>query len=161
MRAELFEIRWNGNGRMSTMARPRGGDWLDDEMAALRRSGVDVVVSLLEPFEIMQLDLLGERAAAERAGIALIELPITDRQVPSRSGFLALLDVVESHLDKGKHVVAHCRMGIGRSSMVVAGVLLRSGMSPNEAWTAISSARWLLVPDTEEQRRWVETTTAS
>jgi len=125
-------------------------------MAALRREQVNVIVSLLEPDEVVELDLLGERAAAERQGITLIEAPIPDRQVPSRLEFLVLLDLVEEHLEKEEHVVVHCRMGIGRSSMVVAGFLLRAGLSPGEAWRTISVARGLPVPDTEAQRSWVE-----
>ena len=35
-------------GRMALAARPRGGDWLDDEIAGWQREGVDVVLSLLE-----------------------------------------------------------------------------------------------------------------
>jgi hypothetical protein len=40
MRAEIFTTR-TGPGVLSTMARLRGGDWLADEMAALRGAGVD------------------------------------------------------------------------------------------------------------------------
>ena len=40
MRPTLFTIDQPGPGWISTMAKPRGGDWLDDEMAALRLAGV-------------------------------------------------------------------------------------------------------------------------
>jgi hypothetical protein len=40
MRPELFTIRRTGPGRLSTMARPRGGDWLEDEMTGLSAAGV-------------------------------------------------------------------------------------------------------------------------
>jgi len=33
------------------MARPRGGDWLQDEILALKRSGISILVSLLTPEE--------------------------------------------------------------------------------------------------------------
>ena len=45
-------MRRSGPGRLSTMARPRGGDWLADEMAALRRRGVDVLVCALTDPEL-------------------------------------------------------------------------------------------------------------
>jgi protein-tyrosine phosphatase len=47
-------------------------------------------------------------------------------------------------------------MGIGRSSLLAAGCLVAQGMPPGEAWAAISDARGLTVPDTPEQRRWLE-----
>lgn len=35
------------------MARPRAGEWLEDEIAGWRAQSVDIVVSLLEPAEIL------------------------------------------------------------------------------------------------------------
>jgi hypothetical protein len=35
-------------GRLAIVPRPRAGDWLDDEIAAWRAEGIDLVVSLLE-----------------------------------------------------------------------------------------------------------------
>lgn len=34
--------------QLAIVPRPRGDDWLDDEMVALREAGIDVVVSMLE-----------------------------------------------------------------------------------------------------------------
>jgi hypothetical protein len=39
MRPVLFTINRGGRGRLSTMARPRGGDWLTDELAGLAIAG--------------------------------------------------------------------------------------------------------------------------
>ena len=66
MSRDLFWIPSNGPGRLAIALRPRGGDWLDDEARAWRRAGVDVVVSLLKADEEQQLNLAGERDAAER-----------------------------------------------------------------------------------------------
>jgi protein-tyrosine phosphatase len=156
VRVDLYEMPWPGPGRLSTMARPRGGDWLDDEMTAVRSQGVDVLVSLLELVEAAELGLASERRAAEAAGVTFIGLPIPDRSVPSRSEFLALVEKVAELLAAGRHVAVHCRAGIGRSSTVAAGVLLRAGMTPDEVWPAMSKARGLAVPDTAAQKSWVE-----
>jgi hypothetical protein len=51
-------------------SRPRGGDWLEDEVARWRRLGVARVVSLAEPAEECELDFGAERAAVEAAGLA-------------------------------------------------------------------------------------------
>jgi hypothetical protein len=58
MRTELYWIERPWRGRLAIMPRPRGGDWLDDEIQSWRRSGVDVVVSLLTREEESDLNLL-------------------------------------------------------------------------------------------------------
>ena len=35
--------------RIAILARPRGGDWLPDEIAAWKNAGISMVVSLLAP----------------------------------------------------------------------------------------------------------------
>ena len=64
MQPQLFTIERNGPGRLATMARPRGGEWLGEEMAGLAAAGVTVLVSLLTDTEMTSLGLTGEDAAA-------------------------------------------------------------------------------------------------
>ena len=48
------ELRWvegPWKGKLAIAARPRGGDWLGDEIEAWRRLGIATVVSLLTPEE--------------------------------------------------------------------------------------------------------------
>jgi protein-tyrosine phosphatase len=143
--------------RLAIVPRPRGGDWLDDEMAALRSAGIDVVVSMLEESETAELGLEAEHAAARRAHIEFVGFPIPDRSVPPNLlQFGELLIALERHMSAGKRVGVHCRACIGRSSVVVGSLLMRSGMSPGEVWHAISGARGFPVPDTQDQREWVE-----
>jgi hypothetical protein len=47
MRTELYWVEGPWSGRLAIMPRPRGGDWLEEEIQSWRRSGIDVVVSLL------------------------------------------------------------------------------------------------------------------
>jgi len=58
-------------GRLGIMPRPRGGDWLEDEIQSLKRSGVEAVVSLLERQEIIELDIAEEQVLCEANGIFL------------------------------------------------------------------------------------------
>ncbi len=60
MRASLYSVQELLTGKVSIMARPRGGDWLLDEAKAIRAAGVDVLVSFLTPQEVMELDLKEE-----------------------------------------------------------------------------------------------------
>jgi hypothetical protein len=60
MRTNIYWLDDSPSGRIGIMPRPRGGDWLEDEIRALRDAGVDVIVSLLEKHEIEELDLQHE-----------------------------------------------------------------------------------------------------
>ncbi len=69
--------------RLGTAARPRGGDWLESEMTAMHREGVDILVSLLTPEESSELDLTNEATACAEAGIEFRNFPIPDRETPA------------------------------------------------------------------------------
>ena len=53
-------------------------------------------------------------------------------------------------------MVAHCRMGVGRSPMCVASLLVLLGVPAVEAWRRITAVRGRDVPDTAAQGRWVQ-----
>jgi protein-tyrosine phosphatase len=156
MQARVFWVAGPWPGRLGILPRPRGGDWLGDETAAWREAGIDIVVSLLEPEEEAQLVLEGEAAAAAASGIDFRPFPIPDRGVPaSRESVAELTDGIVDALDAGKNVAVHCRQGIGRSGMIVGGVLVAAGTELPEALKTIEESRGLEVPETEEQRRWL------
>src|SRR3954449_8644872 len=79
MRTELYWIEGPWPGRLAIMPRPRGGDWLEDEIQSWRRSGVDVVVSLLTREEIADLSLADEGELCRSNGIQFFSFAITDR----------------------------------------------------------------------------------
>jgi protein-tyrosine phosphatase len=156
MRAQLYSIQELPAGQVSIMARPRGGDWLLDEVKALREAGVDILVSLLTPEEVMELDLGEEAECCNRQEIIYFAFPIRDRSVPpfSASTF-TLLEQLSIHLSEGKHVALHCRHGLGRAVLMAASLLVLAGFSPDHAFNLLSNARGYPVPETEEQRAWV------
>jgi protein-tyrosine phosphatase len=142
--------------QLAIVPRPRGGDWLDDEMQALRDAGIDIVVSMLEGPEAKELGLEREEVAATRAGLDFINYPIPDRNVPKLQEFDNFLVRLEGDLANNKRVGVHCRGCIGRASVVVASLLIRSGSPAGEAWNQIERARGCPVPDTLEQLEWVD-----
>ncbi|MFD9691830.1 tyrosine protein phosphatase [Kitasatospora sp. NPDC059088] len=154
MRPALFTVDLPGPGLLSTMARPRGNDWLEDEMTALKDCGVDVLVCALTEPELGELGLAGEPRTAEAAGLQFIPIPIQDRTVPDLTTILPTLRKLAEQLHEGAHVVTHCRAGIGRSSLLAAALLILNGVDPDVAWNQIEHARGLAVPDTAEQRGW-------
>jgi protein-tyrosine phosphatase len=156
MRANVFWVSGSWPGRLGILTRPRGGDWLGDETRAWREAGVDVVVSLLEPEEEAQLVLAGEAAAAAASGVEFRPFPIPDRGVPtSRESVAALARGIVDALESGRSVGVHCRQGIGRSALIVGGVLVAAGQNPNSALKTIEESRGLEVPETDEQRQWL------
>ena len=155
MTSRLYTVRRSGPGRLSTMARPRGGDWLADELAALRRRGVDVVVCALTDPELAELELTGEAQAAQAAGLAFVRVPIPDRGVPERQAVRPVLDALAAELAAGRHVVVHCRYGIGRASLLAGALLVGEGWDPEQAWAELSRVRGYAVPDTDQQHTWL------
>jgi protein-tyrosine phosphatase len=113
-------------------------------------------VSLLEREEEEPLVLRGEAAAARASGIEFTPFPIRDRGVPASLESVAdLASRIIDALERGKSVAVHCRQDIGRSSVMVAAVLVAAGETPDNALRAIRESRGLEVPETEEQRRWL------
>jgi len=143
--------------RLGTMPRPRGLDWLADDIKSLRQAGVDVIVSALTPMESEELGLTQESTLCGQNEIDFVSFPIEDRSVPaSVAEFDALLSQLQGHASRGRSVAVHCRMGIGRASLIAAGLLTRHGLCAAEAFQAIEQARGVYVPDTLEQRAWIE-----
>jgi protein-tyrosine phosphatase len=142
---------------IAIVPRPRGGGSLDDEVAGLRESGIDVLVSTLEEAEAKELGLAEEAVAAFKAGVLFLNFPIPDRRVPGdKQAFADFLADLESLIAGGKRIGIHCRACIGRSSVLAASLLVRSGIPEQELWRRIEAARGMPVPDTAEQRRWVK-----
>src|SRR5215831_7337638 len=134
MRADLFWIPGPWRGRLAIAARPGGGDWLDDEATAWRGAGIDVVVSLLEDDEAAQLDLVNERQASEGRAISFVSFPIPDRGLPAATeAAIEVIGHIAAQLEAGKNVAVHCRQGVGRSSLIAAGVLINSGLQAEKA----------------------------
>lgn len=146
-----------GPYRLALMARPRGGDWLRDEVGAWRNAGIKSVTSLLEAPEVRDLDLRAEPALCAEHGITFRSFPIPDRGTPSSAHELsAVLAQLHAELLQGHAVAIHCRAGIGRTGLV-AGCLLHLLQVPYEdIFHLLSRSRGLAVPDTAAQAEWVE-----
>lgn len=157
MQKELYWLDGPWRGKLAMAARPRGGDWLRDDMASWKRAGIDTVLSLLTPDEEKDLDLQEEGGEAKTQGMEFASFPIPDRQIPrSEAKWADVLEKVTGTLSEGKNVVVHCRQGIGRSGLVAACLLVRKGMSPGAAVEMVSAARGVSVPETAEQRDWID-----
>ena len=156
MRTELYWIAGPWPGRLAIMPRPRGADWLEDEIQSWRHAGVDVVVSLLTRDEQTELNLPDEEALCRANGIELVSFPIVDRGIPSSVElFSEQVIKLTDQLASGKNVAVHCRQGIGRAALVASCLLVLSGLESIMPMEQVGAARGCSVPETPEQRRWI------
>jgi protein-tyrosine phosphatase len=156
MKPTLYWIPGPWAGKLAILARPRGGDWLIDEVEGWRDAGVEVVVSLLSAEEEVELALRDESALIEASGLSFISFPINDYDVPSSEDAVSrLVKDLERLLAEGGTVGIHCRAGIGRSALVAACLLVSHGENADVSFQRISTARGVAVPDTLAQREWV------
>ena len=157
MSTKLYWVDGPWSGKLALSSRPRGGEWLGDEMATWRSAGIDTVLSLLTLDEESDLELKHEAREAEGLGMSFASLPIPDRQVPtSNSEVAAILDRIDADLSAGRNVVIHCRQGVGRTGLIAACLFVGKGLSPSSAVDTLSAARGNQVPETDEQRRWID-----
>ncbi|MCP3926607.1 MAG: tyrosine protein phosphatase [Desulfobacterales bacterium] len=154
MYTEVFWIETPEKGKIGIMPRPRGGDWLKEEISNLKNEQVDSIVSLLTYFENSELELTKEQKICERFKIDFFSIPIEDRDVPeSIYKIIELISVLQKMIKEGKNIAIHCRQGIGRSSLIAASVLTTFGIPVKEIFNRIESSRGRSVPDTKEQRK--------
>jgi hypothetical protein len=79
---DIFWIEGDTSIGLAIVTRPRGGDWLEDELRRMQRNGIQVLVSMLEDEEAESLGLAEERLLAEQNGLAFLSYPIADRTTP-------------------------------------------------------------------------------
>ena len=151
-----FWIESTSTGRLAILARPRGGDWLEDDILEWKRVGIDSVVSLLTEDEVVDLNLFEEARFSASSGLRFLNFPIPDRDVPeSRRETAEIASLLASEISSGKNIGFHCRQGVGRSALLAACVLIALGQSPEEAINRVTKARGLPTPETAEQKKYI------
>jgi protein-tyrosine phosphatase len=157
MQPQIYWIEYRNSGRLGIMSCPRGGSKLAHDISALRDAGVDVVVSLLTESDEFELDLLEEADLCMIHQIEFLAFPIVEQQVPLLDPETsAFMQTVANRLADHKQVVLHGENSIGRSALMAASVLVVQGLSVDDAFARIAAACNCRVPDTSEQRTWVE-----
>jgi len=82
VKATIYPVTDATPNRIAIIARPRGNDWLYEEISALSREGIEIVVSMLTSEETEELGLNSAECAAAR--ITFVNVAIPDRSVPFR-----------------------------------------------------------------------------
>jgi protein-tyrosine phosphatase len=156
MALRIFWIELPLKGHLAIMPRPLGGELLDRDIAGLKAARVTTILSLIEPEEASELELIGEKDVCAAHGIVFLSYPIADRGLPTDgTSFATLARSLADKVMAGGSVAIHCRAGIGRSSLAAASILVQCGFTAELALKSISQARGLAVPDTDAQRAWI------
>ena len=152
----IFKIPLRMAGSLAIVPRPRGGDWLDDDIATLAKQGIDVVVSLLETGEEGDLGLDGESVVCRVLGVDFVPLPIPDLGTPPDSShFVQSVMKLVTLLRNGRQIAVHCRQSVGRSGLLAVSVAVATGVGLESAIEAVSTARGVRVPETPAQLTWL------
>jgi protein-tyrosine phosphatase len=117
-----------GAGRPSYPDEPPPTSAVEEGVRAWRESGVGLVLSLIEDWEVPRR-APGLFEALARAGIAVRRYPIADFGVPCEAvEFGRLVTEVGACLATGDGVLVHCNAGLGRTAVVLASILRAHGM---------------------------------
>src|SRR5687768_10054702 len=114
---DVFLVDTGQSGRLAVALRPRGRDWLEDELRGLVRSRFTILVSMLTAEEERELDIVDEARTAVRVGLVFLRVPVLDRETPRLADAIPVIQQLADAVRAGADVAVHCRQGIGRSSL--------------------------------------------
>jgi protein-tyrosine phosphatase len=115
---------------------------LEDAVAEVRRLGISLIVSLVPPREIRVNSPAYAKAIEAQAlpGI-LVTCPIPDRGVPENEAeFPRSVEEIASALKADQNLLLRCNAGIVRTGAYAPAVLIRLGLSKNQATAQVGRA---------------------
>lgn len=156
VQAEVFRIDSIGKGCLAIMAHPASAASVASTISEIAALGFHQVVSLLEPAEADALGLAHEAELVTAQSMKFVSFAIPDMGLPaSGEEFARLAQNLFGEIEAGTNTLIHCRGGIGRSGLLAAAVLLRSGKDVQEAFAQVSLMRGRRVPETTQQGAWL------
>lgn len=123
------------------------GAWNRDlatDVQAIRDWGADMVITLLEPHEVVALHVNDLGKTIQASGMRWIHLPIQDGSVPDEAfeaAWETRATAATELLEKGGKLVVHCRGGLGRAGMIAARLLVETGDEPEVAIRRVRAQR--------------------
>lgn len=126
-------------------------------VAAITANGADLLIVLAEQFDLPDTAFDVLRQAADKARLTLEFLPIRDYHAPDQATEEAWNNIAGRHsrqIGPGGTVAFNCRHGAGRSGLMAAFILLRDGMSLDQAVTTVRQ-HFSEAIETEVQMNWL------
>lgn len=139
------------------------GAWRRDlglDLDAIRTWGAATVITLIEPHELRELDVMDLGAEVRARGMEWLHFPIRDFSTPDERFEAGLAEHRLRLIDQlraGSRVLVHCKGGLGRAGTVAAIMLLDLGMTPSEAIRSVREARKDAIETPKQEgyvRRW-------
>ena len=143
--------------RGSRAASPGGHRDLQADIRAIADWGAGIVITLIEPDEMVSLGVAELGAEVAAAGMQWLHWPITDMSAPDdrfAAGWAQTGGAALEALRAGRHVLLHCRAGLGRTGTVAAFLLMQMKMPADEAIQQVRAARPGAI-ETERQLQWL------
>jgi atypical dual specificity phosphatase len=119
-------FRWLIEGSLGGVRQPGIYGDIEQDLAALRRVGATVLVSLTERPQPVA-------ALVERFGLRHYWLPIEDMGVPDIAEAADLCALMEQQIEAGAVVIYHCLAGHGRTGLMLVAHLIHRGMTSSQA----------------------------
>jgi len=123
------------------------GAWERDlgiDLDAIAAWGAKLVLTLVEPAELIALKVPQLGHEIHSRGIKWCHLPIADFSVPGKKfeeEWETQGRVIREMLRNGEDVLVHCKGGLGRAGMMAARLLVELGMEPEAAIHAVRHVR--------------------
>ena len=155
MLPRTYQVCKIGLGELHVMAKPVAGEWLQDEILGLKQLGIAQVVSLLEFEEAKEVGLELEGEVCHQFDLMFSIFPIADRQIPNDERAAQFISQLYQQISQGYNTVIHCRAGIGRTGIIASALLIKQGLSVEQAIEKVSIARGIQIPDTQLQIDWL------
>ncbi len=150
MKPQPFPIQTFNNGSLSAMAMPEATA-LESDLLTLKNVGIDKILCLLEETESQQLGLRDQPSLAEKAGIEFQRFPIPDYGVPDFLDLQVQITQILKDLENGKHLLVHCRGGVGRTGLICCCAMVTTGLNVPDAISLVTEKRGTQVPETPAQ----------
>ena len=142
-------FRWLIRGCLGGTSRPGIMAALSDDLEALSRVGLGVVVTLTKEWS-PPIGVLSEH------NFESLHLPIPDMAAPNPDDAAQMCRTVAEKIAQGRPVVYHCHAGRGRTGTMLAAQLIHWGSSAREAVERVRAANrsWI---ETRAQMKFLET----
>ena len=120
---------WIEKPHLAALAMPESAE----DLAWLRRNGVELLVSLTE-YPI-------PRQWVNEAGMMVVPVPVPDMEPPTDRQLDYILDTIEKANASGMGVAVHCAAGLGRTGTVLAAYFVLQGLTSKEALAKVRELR--------------------
>lgn len=131
---------------------------LNADLDVIAKWNAAAVVTLVENYELEELDILDLEDGVIQRFMEWHHLPIVDVSIPDAEFEAAWPErsvKLRTLLTNGANVLVHCRGGLGRAGMIAARLLIEMGIDADAAIKQVRGARPGAI-ETSAQERWVK-----